>query len=392
MLDPLDLIDSIDLESLVAKRTTGLMNPKDAVKIEKATRKEFPEGILAYGTDAVRFTFASLASTGRDINFDLKRVEGYRNFCNKIWNATRFVLMNVEGKPISDTPRPELWELSEKWIISRLQKCEQAVNLAFETYRFDLASQSIYDFIWNEYCDWYVELVKPVLNDESVSDERKAEIRRVLLSVLEVALRLTHPIMPFITEEIWQTLAPMLGQAGESIMLAPFPVADDERIDEQAENDMAWLQSLIGAVRNIRGEMKLGNAVRLPVLLQGVTDEERASLARIESQFKALAKVEMLTIVGDDDEIPLSSQALIGSLKVLVPMKGLIDPTAELNRLNKVREKLQAQADAISKKLSNEGFVAKAPAQVVEAEKAKLAELDGQLAEVEKQVGQLSSL
>ncbi|UZA24704.1 valine--tRNA ligase [Moraxella bovis] len=392
VLDPLDLIDSIDLESLVAKRTTGLMNPKDAVKIEKATRKEFPEGILAYGTDAVRFTFASLASTGRDINFDLKRVEGYRNFCNKIWNATRFVLMNVEGKPISDTPRPELWELSEKWIISRLQKCEQAVNLAFETYRFDLASQSIYDFIWNEYCDWYVELVKPVLNDESVSDERKAEIRRVLLSVLEVALRLTHPIMPFITEEIWQTLAPMLGQAGESIMLAPFPVADDERIDEQAENDMAWLQSLIGAVRNIRGEMKLGNAVRLPVLLQGVTDEERASLARIESQFKALAKVEMLTIVSDDDEIPLSSQALIGSLKVLVPMKGLIDPTAELNRLNKVREKLQAQADAISKKLSNEGFVAKAPAQVVEAEKAKLAELDGQLAEVEKQVGQLSSL
>lgn len=389
VLDPLDLIDSIDLESLVAKRTTGLMNPKDAVKIEKATRKEFPEGILAYGTDAVRFTFASLASTGRDINFDLKRVEGYRNFCNKIWNATRFVLMNVEGKPISDTPRPELWELSEKWIISRLQKCEQAVNLAFETYRFDLASQSIYDFIWNEYCDWYVELVKPVLNDESVSDERKAEIRRVLLSVLEVALRLTHPIMPFITEEIWQTLAPMLGQAGESIMLVPFPVADDERIDEQAENDMAWLQSLIGAVRNIRGEMKLGNAVRLPVLLQGVTDEERASLARIESQFKALAKVEMLTIVSDDDEIPLSSQALIGSLKVLVPMKGLIDPTAELNRLNKVREKLQAQADAISKKLSNEGFIAKAPAQVVEAEKAKLAELEGQIREIEKQVGQL---
>ncbi|STZ01410.1 Valine--tRNA ligase [Moraxella lacunata] len=392
VLDPLDLIDSIDLESLVAKRTTGLMNPKDAVKIEKATRKEFPEGILAYGTDAVRFTFASLASTGRDINFDLKRVEGYRNFCNKIWNATRFVLMNVEGKPISDTPRPELWELSEKWIVSRLQKCEQAVNLAFETYRFDLASQAIYDFIWNEYCDWYVELVKPILNDESVSDERKAEIRRVLLSVLEVALRLTHPIMPFITEEIWQTLAPMLGQTGESIMLAPFPVPNDERIDEQAESDMTWLQSLIGAVRNIRGEMKLGNAVRLPVLLQGVTDEQKASLARIESQFKALAKVEMLTIVSDDDEIPLSSQALIGSLKVLVPMKGLIDPTAELNRLNKVRDKLQAQADAINKKLSNESFVAKAPAQVVQAEKMKLAELNGQLAEVEKQVGALKEL
>ena len=368
------------------------MNPKEADNIAKQTRQEFPNGIPAYGTDAVRFTFASLASTGRDINFDLKRVEGYRNFCNKIWNATRFVLMNVEGKPISDTPRPELWELSEKWIVSRLQKCEQAVNLAFETYRFDLASQAIYDFIWNEYCDWYVELVKPILNDESVSDERKAEIRRVLLSVLEVALRLTHPIMPFITEEIWQTLAPMLGQTGESIMLAPFPVPNDERIDEQAESDMTWLQSLIGAVRNIRGEMKLGNAVRLPVLLQGVTDEQKASLARIESQFKALAKVEMLTIVSDDDEIPLSSQALIGSLKVLVPMKGLIDPTAELNRLNKVRDKLQAQADAINKKLSNESFVAKAPAQVVQAEKMKLAELNGQLAEVEKQVGALKEL
>lgn len=392
VLDPLDLIDSIDLESLVAKRTTGLMNPKDAVKIEKATRKEFPEGILAYGTDAVRFTFASLASTGRDINFDLKRVEGYRNFCNKIWNATRFVLMNVEGKPISDTPRPELWELSEKWIISRLQKCEQAVNLAFETYRFDLASQSIYDFIWNEYCDWYVELVKPVLNDESVSDERKAEIRRVLLSVLEVALRLTHPIMPFITEEIWQTLAPMLGQTGESIMLAPFPVADDERIDEQAENDMAWLQSLIGAVRNIRGEMKLGNAVRLPVLLQGVTDEERASLARIESQFKALAKVERLEFLGNDEKAPLSSSSVIGQATVYVPMKGLIDPTAELNRLQKELDKLTKQYDQIANKLANEAFVAKAPPAVVEGEKAKLAELEGQIGKVKESVGEIEGL
>lgn len=394
VLDPIDLIDGIDLESLVAKRTTGLMNPKDAAKIEKATRKEFPEGIAAHGTDALRFTFASLASTGRDINFDLKRIEGYRNFCNKIWNASRFVLMNVEGKTIAPSANPDLWELPEQWIVSRLQKCEQAVQTAFETYRLDLASQAIYDFIWNEYCDWYVELTKPVLNDETVSDERKAEIRRVLLATLEAALRLAHPIMPFITEEIWQIIAPMLGlaKAGDSIMLASFPVANAQRINDQAESDMVWLQSLIGAVRNIRGEMKLGNAVRLPVLLQGVTDDQKASLLRIESQFKALAKVESLTIVGSDENVPLSSQALIGSLKVLVPMKGLIDPTAELNRLNKVREKLQSQADAISKKLSNEGFVAKAPAQVVEAEKAKLAELDGQIGEIEKQVGALKSL
>ena len=392
VLDPLDLIDGIDLESLVAKRTTGLMNPNDAPKIEKATRKEFPDGISAYGTDAVRFTFASLASTGRDINFDLKRVEGYRNFCNKIWNATRFVLMNVEGKPIAQTARTDLWELSEKWIVSRLQKCEQAVTLAFDTYRLDLASGAIYDFIWNEYCDWYVELVKPVLNDESVSDERKAEIRRVLLAVLEVALRLTHPIMPFITEEIWQTITPLLGKQGESIMLADFPVADDDKINEQAESDMAWLQSLIGAVRNIRGEMKLGNAVRLPVLLQGVTADEQASLSRIENQFKALAKVESLTIVGENDDVPLSSQSLVGSVKVLVPMKGLIDPSAEIARLQKVRDKLQTQADAIAKKLSNEGFVAKAPVQVVESEKAKLAELTGQIGEVDRQVGELKAL
>ncbi|MFB6348937.1 valine--tRNA ligase [Moraxella sp. ZJ142] len=392
VLDPLDLIDSIDLESLVAKRTTGLMNPKDAAKIEKATRKEFPDGIAAYGTDAVRFTFCALANTGRDIKFDLKRVEGYRNFCNKIWNATRFVLMNCENQPIGSQVRQDLWGLPEQWIVSRLQKCEQAVATAFETYRLDLAAQAIYDFIWNEYCDWYVELVKPVLNDKNAADEHKAEIRRVLLATLETALRLAHPLMPFITEEIWQTIAPMLGIKGETIMLAEYPVVNAERINEQAEQDMAWLQSLIGAVRNIRGEMGLGNARLLPVLLQGISDEQRASLERIAEQLKTLAKVESLTIVGDGDEVPLSSQSMIGSLKVLVPMKGLIDPTAELGRLQKVRDKLQTQADSIAKKLANEGFVAKAPAAVVEGEKAKLAELTEQIAQTDKQMGELSSL
>lgn len=392
VLDPLDLIDGIDLESLVAKRTTGLMNPKDAPKIEKATRKEFADGIAAFGTDALRFAFASLASTGRDINFDLKRVEGYRNFCNKIYNATRFVLMNCQEQAIGTEPRQDLWGLPEQWIVSRLQKCEKAVALAFETYRLDLAAQAIYEFIWNEYCDWYLELTKPVLNNPAVSGEQKSEIRRVLLSVLEVALRLAHPIMPFITEELWQTITPLLGKTGESIMLSAYPECDDSKINEQAESDMIWLQSLIGAVRNIRGEMKLGNAVRLPVLIQGASDEQQASLVRIDSQFKALAKVDSLTLVGENDEVPLSSQALISSLKVLVPMKGLIDPTAEIARLQKVRDKLQAQADGIAKKLSNEGFVAKAPANVVEAERAKLAELEGQIREVEKQVGELGRL
>ncbi|TWV82383.1 valine--tRNA ligase [Moraxella sp. VT-16-12] len=392
VLDPLDLIDGIDLESLVAKRTTGLMNPKDAPKIEKATRKEFADGIAAFGTDALRFAFASLASTGRDINFDLKRVEGYRNFCNKIYNATRFVLMNCQEQAIGTESRQDLWGLPEQWIVSRLQKCEKAVALAFETYRLDLAAQAIYEFIWNEYCDWYLELTKPVLNDPAISGEQKSEIRRVLLSVLEVALRLAHPIMPFITEELWQTITPLLGKTGESIMLSAYPECDDSKINEQAESDMMWLQSLIGAVRNIRGEMKLGNAVRLPVLIQGASDEQQASLVRIDSQFKALAKVDSLTLVGENDEVPLSSQALIGSLKVLVPMKGLIDPTAEIARLQKVRDKLQAQADGIRKKLSNEGFVAKAPANVVEAERAKLAELQGQIGEVEKQVGQIQQI
>ncbi|MCP3896599.1 valine--tRNA ligase [Moraxella sp.] len=394
VLDPIDLIDGIDLESLVSKRTTGLMNPKDAAKIEKATRKEFPEGIAAHGTDALRFTFASLASTGRDINFDLKRIEGYRNFCNKIWNASRFVLMNVEGKTIASSANPNLWELPEQWIVSRLQKCEKAVQTAFETYRLDLASQAIYDFIWNEYCDWYVELTKPVLNDETVSDERKAEIRRVLLATLEAALRLAHPIMPFITEEIWQIIAPMLGlaKAGDSIMLASFPVANAQRINDQAESDMTWLQSLIGAVRNIRGEMKLGNAVRLPVLLQGVTDEERASLARIESQFKALAKVERLEFLGNDEKAPLSSSSVIGQATVYVPMKGLIDPTVELARLNKELEKLTKQYDQIANKLANEGFVAKAPASVVEAERAKLEELEGQIGKVKESVEQINNM
>ncbi|OAU98793.1 MULTISPECIES: valine--tRNA ligase [Moraxella] len=392
VLDPLDLIDGIDLESLVAKRTTGLMNPKDAPKIEKATRKEFADGIAAFGTDALRFAFASLASTGRDINFDLKRVEGYRNFCNKIYNATRFVLMNCQEQAIGTEPRPDLWGLPEQWIVSRLQKCEKAVALAFETYRLDLAAQAIYDFIWNEYCDWYLELTKPVLNDPTVSGEQKSEIRRVLLSVLEVALRLAHPIMPFITEELWQTITPLLGKGGESIMLSTYPKCDDSKINEQAESDMAWLQSLIGAVRNIRGEMKLGNAVRLPVLIQGASDEQKASLARIDNQFKTLAKVDSLTIVKTGEEVPLSSSGMVGQMKVLVPMKGLIDPTAELNRLNKVRDKLQTQADAINKKLSNDNFIAKAPAAVVEAERAKLAELEGQIKEVDKQVGALQSL
>ena len=402
VLDPIDLIDGIDLETLVAKRTTGLMNPKDAQKIEKATRKEFADGIPAFGTDALRFTFTSLASTGRDINFDLKRIEGNRNFCNKIWNATRFVLMNCVDKDgnalnIDKTANTALWELPEQWIMSRLNSTVKAIHEHMSQYRFDLVSQDIYEFIWNEYCDWYVELAKSSLNDESVSAERKAQIRYVLLNCLEVAMRFTHPIMPYITESIWQTIAPIIDKkATDSIMTAAFPTADDSLISLQTEHDMTWLQALIGAIRNIRGEMKLGNAVRLPVLLDNISDEETARLSRIENQFKSLAKVDTLTIVnagdGSDKELPLSSSSMVGQLKVLVPMKGLIDPTAELNRLAKAQEKLVKQAESLRSKLSNESFVSKAPANVVESEKAKLAEMDTQLAEMHKQIEQLKAI
>ena len=392
VLDPLDLIDGVDLETLVQKRTTGLMNPKQASKIEKSTRKEFPEGIQSYGTDAVRFTFCALANTGRDIKFDMKRVEGYRNFANKIWNATRFVMMNIEGQTIGTEVRQDLWELPEQWIVSRLQKAEQAVQTAFATYRLDLAAQAIYEFIWNEYCDWYVELTKPVLNDENVSEERKAEVRRVLLAVMEASLRLAHPLMPYLTEEIWQTLAPKLNISGETIMLAQYPVVEQALINEQAEADMQWLQGLIGAVRNIRGEMGLGNARLLPVLLQNTTDAEKAQIARIEPLFKALAKVESITFLSDGEQPPLSSSSVVGHVSVFVPMKGLIDPKAELGRLQKDLDKVQKQHDQIAAKLGNEGFVAKAPAAVVEGEKVKLAEFSDQLAKIKANMEQIAAL
>jgi valyl-tRNA synthetase len=398
VLDPIDIIDGIDLETLVEKRTSNMMNPKDAAKIEKQTRKEFPEGIAAYGTDALRFTFTSLASTGRDINFDLKRVEGYRNFCNKIWNASRFVLMNcVDGdsnaKPIDQTANPDVWELPEKWIMSRLNSSIKDIHQHFAQYRLDMVSHDIYEFIWNEYCDWYVELAKASLNDDSVTDERKAQIRYVLLHVLESSMRFTHPIMPYLTEEIWQTIAPLLDRKNtDSIVIADYPQTDSALISEQIESDMDWLQELIASVRNIRGEMKLGNAVRLPVLLQNVSDEEEQRLSRIANQFKALAKVESLTILKDGDEVPLSSSSMVGQLRVLVPMKGLIDPTAELARLGKSFDKLQKQAEGISRKLSNEGFVSKAPAEVVDAEKTKLTELEGQIKTMAGQMEELKAL
>ncbi len=392
VLDPLDVIDGIDLEQLVQKRTTGLMNPKDAGRIEKSTRKEFADGIAAYGTDALRFSFCALANTGRDIKFDLKRVEGYRNFCNKIWNASRFVLMNIGELDLTAAPRPELWELPEHWIMSRLHHCITTVHQAFEQYRLDLAAQALYDFIWGEYCDWYLELTKPVFNGNA-SLERKTEVARVLLGALEMSVRLLHPIMPFLTEELWQTIAPRLGKkTTDTIMLAAYPIASDAPQNLPAEHDMQGLQGLIGAVRTIRGEMNLGNARLLPVLLQHLSESEKIQLERIEPLFKALAKVDTLTILDPDAVPPLSSSSQVGQMSVFVPMAGLIDPKAEVARLQKDYDKLQKQVEQLAIKLGNAGFIDKAPPAVVKAEQLKLAELRQQLTKVTAQIEQMQQL
>ena len=392
VLDPLDIIDGIDLESLVKKRTSGMMQPKLAAKIDKQTRAEFPDGIAAYGTDALRFTNCSLASTGRDIKFDMGRVEGYRNFCNKIWNAARYVMMQCEDKDCgADGAEVEL-TLADRWIISQLQRTEAEVTRQLDQFRFDLASNALYEFIWNQYCDWYLELSKPVLWDENAPAERQRGTRRTLVRVLETALRLAHPFMPFITEEIWQRIAPMAGKQGDTIMLQPWPVAAEDRIDSAAEGDIEWLKALILGVRNIRGEMNVAPGKALDVLLRKTTAEDLRRLGDNETFLKKLAKLESIRVLGDDEEAPLAATALVGELEVLVPMAGLIDKTAELARLDKEIGRLEGEVKRVGGKLSNPGFVDKAPAAVIDKERAKLAEAEKALAQLSEQRAHIASL
>jgi valyl-tRNA synthetase len=373
VLDPIDLIDGIELEPLVTKRTKGLMKPKDAKKIEKQTRNEFPEGIDAYGTDALRYTYYSLASTGRDINFDVGRIQGFRNFCNKIWNAARYVLMNTEehdcGQDNSDN-----YELTQadKWIISRLQKAEQAVADGIASYRFDLASQALYDFIWNEYCDWYLELSKPVLWNDDAPAAIKKGTRRTLIRVLEATLRLAHPLMPFITEDIWQRVAPLAGKTGDTIMLQPYPLSDKAKIDESAEADMQWLQLIIEGIRNIRGEMNIAPGKKIPVLFKNGNEADKARLSQNEEFLSSLAKLESITWLTSDDIAPAAATQLAGEMEILVPMADLIDKDAELARLGKEIEKLNKELASIKGKLSNANFVDRAPAAVVAKEQQRL--------------------
>ncbi|MBD7976049.1 valine--tRNA ligase [Serpens gallinarum] len=392
VLDPLDIVDGIDLETLVQKRTSGMMQPKLAEKIAKQTRAEFPEGIASYGTDALRFTFCSLASTGRDIKFDMGRVEGYRNFCNKLWNATNFVLENTDGKDTGVNDEPVDLSAVDRWIVSALQRTESEVTRQLDNFRFDLAAQALYEFVWDEYCAWYLELVKPVLWDENASIERQRGTRRTLVRVLEAILRLAHPFMPFITEEIWQRIKTLAGTSGDTIMLQPWPEAESAKVDAAAEADIDWVKTLMLGVRQIRGEMNISMAKRIDVILANANADDLRRLADFEPLLAKLAKFESIRVLDAGAVAPLAATALVGDMQVLVPMAGLIDKDAELARLDKEIGRLEGEVKRVGGKLSNASFVDKAPAEVIEKERAKLAEAEQALAKLAEQRGRIASL
>ncbi len=381
VLDPIDLIDGISLEDLLEKRTGTLMQPQMREKITKTTKRQFPDGLQSYGTDALRFTFCSLASTGRDINFDVGRIEGYRNFCNKLWNATRFVMMKIDGHTLDELDTTHM-TVFDRWIRSRLQATESKVAQAIESYRLDLASQAIYEIVWNEYCDWYLELTKPILADGGASKKTQAATRRTLVGVLETILRLAHPLIPYITEELWQQVAPLIGRGGDTVSKAPYPISDVSKVDTLAEADVEWMKSVIVAVRTIRGELNLSPGKEIPMMLAGGVSGDRDRLARLESLIVPLAKLSEIRFQDVNDPIPASSTQLIGQLEVHVPIAGLIDVEAEVTRLEKQVKKLEADIRGLGGKLNNPGFTNKAPADVVERERGRLAEAEAQLAKI----------
>ena len=395
VLDPIDLIDGISLDALLEKRTGNMMQPQKAKAIAKATKEEFKDGIEPHGTDALRFTFLSQATTGRDIKFDMNRLDGYRNFCNKLWNASRYVLMNAEGEDCGTSGEEVELSLADRWIISQLQKTEAQVTKAMDEYRFDHASQALYEFVWNEYCDWYLELSKPVLWDEAASAEAKRGTRRTLVRVLETILRLAHPMMPYISEEIWQRVAPLAGTyVGDdaSIMHQAWPEADESKIDEQATRDIEWLKGVIIAVRNIRAEMNIAPGKPLDVLLTKGQPEDAERLEQNRRFLAKLAKLESVTWLANPEDAPLSATQLVGDMEVLVPMADLIDKDAELARLAKEIEKQDKLIGGIEKKLGNDGFIAKAPVAVVEKERAKLAEFQATRQLLEEQQAKIAAM
>ena len=393
VLDPIDLIDGIDLDTLVKKRTGNMMQPQKAKAIGTATRKEFPDGIEAHGTDALRYTFLSQATTGRDIKFDMGRLDGYRNFCNKLWNAARYVLSNTEGHDCGQHGEAVELTLADRFIMARLQQTERDITRSLDSYRFDLASHALYDFVWNEYCDWYLELSKPVLWDESAPAERLRGTRRTLVKVLEAILRLAHPMIPFITEEIWQRTAPLVGIALDdrtTIMNQPWPTADAGEPDEQAIADIEWLKQVVVAIRNIRGEMNIAPGKALPVLMAKGDLNDRRRAEENERALLKLAKLDSLAF--SDADMPATAMQRVGGLEVHVPLADLIDKDAELKRLTKQREEHQKLIDGIQRKLSNEGFVAKAPAVVVEKERARLEDAKAAIVLLDEQHARLAQL
>lgn len=397
VFDPLDIIDGIELEPLVEKRTTAVMQTHQIERIEKLTRKNFPDGIPAFGTDAMRFTFAALATTGRDVVFAPGRIEGYRNFCNKLWNATRYVLMQAENKDtglLADgTDNPDVvLSLADKWIISRLQHVEARIEQYSINSRLDLIAHDLYAFVWEDYCDWYLELSKPVLFNEQTPENEQRGTRRTLVRVLETILRLNHPIIPFITEECWQYVAPLAGKTGKSIMIQPYPESDSSKIDTQAETELEWVKTFVSGVRRIRSEMDIPPGKPLSLLLQNASDNDKNLYSDNHAFIETLAKIEQSTWLEDNDEAPESATALVGEMKILIPLAGLIDKDAELARLEKEIGKLQVNVDKTTAKLVNKNFVDKAPGAVVEKERERLAEMTKAIAQFKEQAEKIQAL
>ena len=384
VLDPLDIIDGISIDDLVAKRTHGLMQPKMAEKIEKATRREFPDGIIAHGADALRFTIAALATHGRDIKFDMSRAEGYKNFCNKLWNASRFTLMNTEGASFTGAPQPRTD--AERWILARLAKVAAEAQQHFADYRFDLLSQALYEFVWNEFCDWFLELTKPALNGSDAADAEST--RHTLLYVLEAVLRLLHPLTPFVTEQLWQQVAPRLGIDAESLSLRAYPTAEEFAGDyAQAEVDVEWFKTMVSALRRVRSELNVPPSRQVRLLLQGGQAADRTRVERFASQLRFLLKLESIDWLAADAVTPPAAAAIVGELKLLVPLEGLVDLDAERARLDKEIARVSAEKEKSETKLSR--FTDKVPAAVIEQERVRLLDWNSQLAGLQEQRAKL---